>query len=170
MDLELETRTTSGTLIDGSYSATGQETAGAVAGLDGATVLVRAFRAEGAYAASAYELAVLELDLESLRPGRTNLRRAAPGLPDAVTIAVGAEKVGGGAKLVVTSLNRPGGARNDVRIVSPSGTVVADFGVGATKHGARIVVPANETGAWRIELRSRDGTSGKYSLQAKFRK
>ncbi|MCE9634674.1 MAG: M36 family metallopeptidase [Planctomycetes bacterium] len=169
MDLDLQTRTTDNQLIEGSYGVAGQESVGAVGGLDGGTFLVRALHASGDPGVAAYDLALLDLDLESVKPGRTIVRTTSGVASDAVTVSVGPEKVGS-AKLIVTSVSRPGGARNDVRVVSPSGTVVADFGDGATKRGARIVVPANETGAWRIEVRARIGTSGKYTLQAKFRK
>ena len=75
-----------------------------------------------------------------------------------------------GAKLVVRSRSKGHGAVNDVRVVAPSGAVAADFGTKRTRGGARVVVPADETGVWRIELQPRNGTSGRYALRAGFRR
>ena len=171
LDLDLELRSPNGTILASSHGVAGQETVSGVAGSDGATFLVRATRGASTIGIAAYRLDLLALPLDSLRSGKTALRRTVPGTPDAVTVAVGAPKAASGSRLVVRSSAKGShGSVNDLRVVSPSGTVVVDFGAGANRGGARVVVPVDEPGAWRVEVRPRDGTSGGYTIQATLRR
>lgn len=169
VNLDLELRTPAGALVAHSRGVSGQESVSASAGGEGAVFLVRAFRPTGSVGISGYSLALLDVAPETLRPGATNMRVVTAAAPDVVAIDVLPEKAGTGRRLVVTASSRRGGAVGDVRITSPSGVVAAEFGEGSIRAGARVKVPLTEPGAWRIEVRPRSGTSGKYTLQAKLR-
>jgi hypothetical protein len=170
LDLDLAVHTTGLVPVDESATNSGQEVVEASAGAGGATFLVKASMGPGTSGIDGYSLLVQELDLAQVAPGRTVRRDAPAGGEDAVTFPVGVRKVDSGSRVVVTSATGAHGARNDVRVTSPSGVVVADFGDGRTARGARVSVPATETGAWRIEVRPRDGSSGRYTIQARFRR
>jgi hypothetical protein len=167
LDLDLELSTVEDVVLARSAGISGQETVSCTAGNGGGTFRVRAYRRAGEARIAGYTLALLDVDVESVKPGSTTARTVPAGGVEVVSVPVVPEKAG--AKLVVTSLVRGKGAVNDVRVISPTGVVAAEFGVGANARGARVTVTLSETGDWRVEVRPRSGTSGKYALQTKLR-
>lgn len=169
LDLDLEVANDRGVPIDASEGVAGIESVDAAAGLGGATFLVRARRAPGSVAVAGYSLLLAETDLEEISPGRTDVLTVRDRSRAAYTLVVPPEKAG--SRIVLRS--RAKGRRravNDVRVVSPSGDVVVDFGEGRRADGARIVVKDVEPGAWVVELAPRAGTGGRYALRANFKK
>jgi hypothetical protein len=170
VDVDLELRTAGGTVLDSSQTALGAEVTQAVSASSGGTFLVRAFPGLSGAGVSGYRLLLQDLDLERLKGGRTTPRKSVPGVPDAVEFFVLPEKVGARTKLVLRSIAGKKGSVNDLRVVSPTGLVAAEPGTGRTKRGTKLVLDLAESGTWRIEVAPRDGTSGRYTIQAKVRR
>lgn len=164
----VEVRTTDGDLVSNSRAFDGADGADAPAGPAGGTFLVRVFRPSYAGTPPTYDLNVTDAQLEQVRPGQTKLTALTGAARDVFRIRVGAARAERGALLRVATKGVGSGPPSEVRITSPSGVQVADFGDGATDTGAIVTVAAAERGDWIVEIRSRTGQAGTFRLRARF--
>jgi hypothetical protein len=160
-----EIRTTGGTLLDSETWRGGAVDASA--GPDGATVLLRVTDADGNYAGAGYSLAIADTELVALRPGHTRLVGLADGGYAVFQVAVRPASVRRGDTLRVAVKQHWGGALAAVRLVSPTGRIAVGFGDRRTDAGASVSAVVDEAGAWVVEIRPREGTSGTCVVKAR---
>ena len=155
-------------LLQTSAGAGGTESVDASAGAEDATFFLRVYDGTAGTHIAGYTLHVADTDLLPLAPGRAAIVRAPARVPSAFAFVVPAAKVG--AKLRVATVRRKKtGALADLRLVSPTGTVLVDFGDRRVAAGARASIVLGEPGTWIVEVRSRDTHSGDVKLRADYR-
>lgn len=162
-----EVRTASGSLVARSSAADGTAGLDAAAGPDGATLLLRVFDQSASASPATYALNVVETSLVALRSGRARFLALDGDARAIYRINVGEARARRGARLKFTAKSSQFGTVADVRVVSPTGRVLATFGDARTPSGASVTVDADETGSWVVELLPREGTSGGLVLRAK---
>lgn len=163
-----EVRTPAGSLAARASAADGTAGLDASAGPDGATLLVRVFDQSGLATPASYALNVVETSLVALKPGRARFFSLDGDTRAVFRVNVGAARAKHGARLKIVTKSAPFGAVADVRIVSPTGRLLAAFGDGRTATGASVTVDADEPGSWTVESVAREGTSGTLVLRAKI--
>jgi len=139
----------------------------AAAGPDGATYYLRVFDAAPGTHAAPYDLVVTDAELLELSPGRATAVSLTRQAPSVFRVYVPSSKVGRHLR-IVSQRRRKGGTAPEVRLVSPSGQVVVDFGAGKDR-GSRAAATLTEAGSWIVEIRSRTGTAGGVKLRADYR-
>jgi hypothetical protein len=118
---------------------------------------------------ASYDLGIVETDLVALRPGRTRLLQLDGDARAAFRVVVNGPQVHRGAKLRIVTRDQHGtGAATDVRVTSPTGRLVSAFGDARSAAGTNVVFPADEVGAWIVEMAPRDGTGGGVTVKARF--
>jgi hypothetical protein len=160
--------TPEGDLVSRSHAFNGSDGVEAPAGPGGATYHVRVSRPFYAGVPPTYDLLVADTQLEQLRPGQTRLSPLAGVARDVFRVRVGAARAERGTNLRVSTKGAAGGSLSDVRLTSPSGVQLADFGDGATETGAIVSVPASEKGDWIVEVRPRAGAAGTFRTRVRF--
>jgi Zn-dependent metalloprotease len=163
-----EVLTTDGDLVSQSRALNGSDGADAAAGPGGATFRVRVHRPSYGGLPPSYDLNVTDAPLPQLRPNQTRLSALTGAARDVVRIRVGPARAQRGVSLRVATKGVAGGPPSDVRVTSPSGLLIADFGDGATDAGAVVSVPATEPGDWIVEVRPRAGATGTFRVRARF--
>jgi hypothetical protein len=163
-----EILTSDGDLVSHSHAANGSDGADAPAGPDGGSFRVRLYRTATGGTPPGYDLVISDAQLPQLRPGQTRLATLAGGARDVVRVRVGAARAARSVSLRVATKGVAGGPPSDVRITSPSGVLLADFGDGAIDDGAIVSVPAKEQGDWIVEIRPRAGATGTFRVRARF--
>jgi hypothetical protein len=154
-------------LVAVSAELGGSEAVDASAGYEMTTFYLRVHDGDPGTHVGGYDLNVIDADLVSLLPGRSTLTTVGARARAVYRVEVPASKVGRDLR-VTSHRRRTGGTAPEVRIVSPSGVVVVDFGQGGLR-GSRARVALDEVGAWTVEVRSRDAMKGDVKLRAEFR-
>jgi hypothetical protein len=160
--------TPEGDLVSRSKAVNGSDGVEAPAGPGGATYHVRISRPSFGGVPPAYDLLVVDTQLEQLRPGQTRLSPLTGVARDVFRVKVGAARAERGDYLRVSTKGASGGPPSDVRVTSPSGVQVADFGDGATETGSIVSVLAAEKGDWIVEVRPRAGATGTFRSRVRF--
>ncbi len=163
-----EVLTTDGDLVSRTRSPSGSDGADAPAGPDGGSFRVRVYRTSQAGVPPAYNLVLNDVQLTQLRPGQTRLTSLEGAARDVFRIRVGVARAQRAGFLRVTTKGVAGGPASELRITSPSGARVTEFGDGATDVGAIAAVLAAEHGDWIVEVRSRTGAAGTFKVRARF--
>jgi hypothetical protein len=154
-------------LVQTSASLGGHQEVDASAGPEGATFYVRVFDAAVGTHFVPYDLGVVDADLLPLVPGRSTLALLTKGAPFVRRVDVPASKVGRTLR-VVSQRRKRGGTAPEIRLTSPSGEVVVDFGDGRDR-GTRAGVELDAVGSWTVEVRSRVAKPGAVKVRADFR-
>ena len=169
IDLDLEMRDAAGALIGASRGLGELETLEASAAGTARVVYLRAFDSNLGIGAGGYSLAVLESELRDLPPNQALLLDLEPASRPVLRVAVPQTKVEKRRRLkVIAKRIGRNGTVADLRLIEPTGRIVAEFGQKRRRKGSKAIVTPETAGFWFVEVQPRDGTSGTIKLKSRI--